>query len=218
MVAGVAKQDYAIKIDGKEMKATSQKSSGRCWLFALCNVLRLQLARKYKLPTDFQLSQTYLFFWDKVEKSNFFLEQALDTADEPVDGRLVQYLLKAPINDGGQFDMIVNLINKYGVVPRDAMPEAHSSTLSRHMNWLVTNKLREACAALRARKAAGETMEQLRAAKLMFLNTIVRMLVINLGRPPETFDWSYRTTDTNEFVRRAGLTPRAFYDDIIRPL
>ena len=71
--------------------------------------------RRYNLK-EFELSQSYLFFWDKLEKANFFLEQVLDTTDEELDGRLVQSLMASPVGDGGQWDMVANLVEKYGLV------------------------------------------------------------------------------------------------------
>ena len=94
---------------------TNQRSSGRCWLFASTNVFRVGLIKKYKL-SGFELSQAYLFFWDKLEKANWFLEQIIDTADQDLDSRLIQELLGAPVNDGGQWDMAANLVTKYGLV------------------------------------------------------------------------------------------------------
>ncbi len=101
-----------------EGKATSQSSSGRCWLFAACNVMRVAMMKKYALPTDFELSQSFLFFFDKLERANYFLGNVVKTADQPLDSRVVQHLLAPPQQDGGQWDMIVNLVQKYGIVPK----------------------------------------------------------------------------------------------------
>jgi bleomycin hydrolase len=108
-------QTFNIKIPFEGSPVTNQRSSGRCWLFATTNVLRVPLMKKYNLK-EFELSQSYLFFWDKMEKANWFLEQAIDTADQDLDERVVQELLGAPVNDGGQWDMASNLVEKYGLV------------------------------------------------------------------------------------------------------
>merc|ERR1719498_1575726 len=114
---GIEMEDhtYSVKITS-EGKATSQKSSGRCWMFAALNVLRVPLIRKLSLPTTFEFSQSYMFFFDKLEKANYFLDRMIQLAGEPVDGRLISYLLKSPVEDGGQLDMFINLVSKYGVV------------------------------------------------------------------------------------------------------
>lgn len=113
MIADTQKFNTKIKLEGSPV--TNQKSSGRCWLFAATNVFRVAIMKRYNLK-DFQLSQSYLFFWDKLEKANYFLEQIIDTADEDLEGRLIQTLLEAPVQDGGQWDMVANLVEKYGLV------------------------------------------------------------------------------------------------------
>ena len=128
--------------------ATSQNKSGRCWMFAGLNLFRMTAAEKLGME-DFELSQNYLFLWDKLEKSNYFLESVLNTLNEDTDSRLIAYLMHSPIQDGGQWDMFVNLVKKYGVVPKDAMPETESSSASHLMNDRITNKLREYAARLR---------------------------------------------------------------------
>lgn len=108
-------QNFNIKIPLEGSPITNQRSSGRCWLFAATNVFRVAIMRKHNLK-DFQLSQAYLFYWDKLEKANYFLEQILDTASDDLEGRLVQTLLASPVGDGGQWDMAANLVEKYGLV------------------------------------------------------------------------------------------------------
>src|SRR5512138_3434201 len=110
----------------KSNDSTAQSRSGRCWLFAGLNLFRVEAMKRLNVE-KFELSQSYLMFWDKLEKANYFLETILATLDEPVDGRLLMFLLQQPLQDGGQWDMFVNLIEKYGVVPKSAMPEAESS-------------------------------------------------------------------------------------------
>lgn len=108
-------QTFSIKIDLEGAPITNQKSSGRCWLFAATNCFRVAIMRQHNLK-KFELSQAYLFYWDKLEKANWFLEQILDTVGEELDGRLVQRLLMDPVGDGGQWDMVANLVGKYGLV------------------------------------------------------------------------------------------------------
>ena len=134
--------EYSISLEQGEI--CNQKQSGRCWMFAALNTLRYQVMKKYDLKT-FELSQAYLFFWDKLEKSNYFLESILDTLDEPANGRLVSYLLTAPVNDGGQWDMLCNLIEKYGVVPKTAYPESCASCTRRARAWTSCAPARPGC-------------------------------------------------------------------------
>ena len=191
-------------------KATDQKRSGRCWLFAGLNVLRLAAMKKMNLE-KFELSQAYLMVWDKLERANYFLETVIGTRVEPLDGRLVTWLLAAPLADGGQWDMFVNMVEKYGVVPKSAMPETASSGNSRPMNALLVAKLREWARALRKMHARGAPVEEMREAKGEMMETLYRMLTIHLGRPPDSFLWEWRDKD-KVFHRHGLMTPREFFD------
>ena len=182
-------------------------------MFAALNTLRYQVMKKYDLKT-FELSQAYLFFWDKLEKSNYFLESILDTLDEPANGRLVSYLLTAPVNDGGQWDMLCNLIEKYGVVPKTAYPESKASSGSREMDMTLTEKLREDACILRKLHKEGAGLDELRARKTRMLGEIYRLLCICLGEPPKTFTFEYRDKDNN-FHREEGLTPKSFFEKYV---
>ncbi len=198
---------YSIHLE--QGKVTNQKQSGRCWMFAALNCMRFQVMKKLNLE-DFELSQNYTFFYDKLEKANYFLESILKTLDEPTDSRLIAHLLMAPVQDGGQWDMIANIISKYGVVPKTAMPETKASSASGEMCGYLTEKLRGYACVIRTDYENGASMEQLRAKKDEMMDTIYRMLVICLGEPPKSFDFEYRDKDNN-FHRDANLTPKDFY-------
>lgn len=192
----------------KAGEATSQNASGRCWLFAGLNTFRMAAAEAMKLE-NFELSQNYLMFWDKLEKANYFLESILETLDEETDSRLIMWLVQNPIQDGGQWDMFVNLVRKYGVVPKEVMPETESSSSTGVMNERITLKLREYAARLRKAYRAGATMADLRAQKTTMLEEVYRMLCIHLGVPPTSFLWQWRDKD-KEFHRDGVLTPHEF--------
>ena len=194
-----------------EMPATNQKSSGRCWGFAGLNLFRIYLGRKHNLK-DFQFSQSYFMFWDKLEKSNYFLESILQTTDLHWSSRLVMHLLDNPIQDGGQWDMWVNLINKYGVVPQSEMPESYSSSKSMRMNRMITRKLREFAKQLRESSQKSLSDSQLQSMKTDMLEEIYQMLTIHLGTPPSSFDWQIRDKK-KKFSKFKNLTPQLFYKD-----
>jgi len=194
-------------------EATSQEKSGRCWLFAGLNTLRLAAMKKMNLES-FELSQAYLMFWDKLEKANFFLENIIETRDEPLDGRLVMWLLANPLPDGGQWDMFVNLIKKYGVVPKSVMPETNSSSDSRPMNVLLIAKLREYAQVLRKMHERSAPVEEMRQAKGEMMEEFYRMLSIHLGRPSSNFFWEWRDKD-KEFHRHGEITPTEFFEQYV---
>lgn len=192
-----------------EMKITSQKASGRCWIFAAMNWFRRDVQKKYNLADNFELSQPFLFFYDKLEKCNFFLEQVIDTTAEPLDGRLVQHLLKDPTCDGGQWDMLVNLINKYGLVPKCAYGESEASGASALMNRLLKAKLREYAATLRTMHSAGKSQAAIRMEKDTMMHVIYRIMSIHLGTPPTSFDWTVQDKD-KKFLSFRNETPLSF--------
>ncbi|GER70516.1 aminopeptidase C [Weizmannia acidilactici] len=194
-------------------KVTNQKQSGRCWMFAALNTFTHKLNAQFKLK-DFELSQNYTFFWDKFEKANYFLESIIETADEPLEGRLVSWLLATPQQDGGQWDMLVSLIQKYGAVPKQVMPETYNSSNSRELNPLLNAKLREDAMVLRKMYAEGRSEEDLRQAKTGMLAEIYKLLVFTLGEPPKTFDFEFRDTD-KVFHREQGITPQQFFQKYV---
>ena len=192
-----------------EMPVTNQKSSGRCWGFAGLNLFRIYLGRKYNLK-KFEFSQSYFMFWDKFEKSNYFLENIIATLNKPRDGRLMMHLVSNPIQDGGQWHMFINLINKYGVVPQTEMPETFQSSKSMRMNRMITRKLREFSKTLRDANKKGASLKDLRSIKTDMLGIVYRLLTIHLGTPPDIFDWQVRDRK-KIFHRFEGLTPKHFF-------
>jgi len=201
-----ADHSFSIKLD--DWKATAQMKSGRCWLFAGLNLLRAGAAKKMKLK-DFEFSQNWTLFWDKLEKANHFFESMIATVDRPVDDRTVAFLLKDPIGDGGQWNMFVNLVTKYGLVPKAAMPETESSSNTSVMNSLLVAKLRQGARTLRELGAGGASGGELREAKGELLAVIHRILCIHLGTPPRTFDWQWHDKD-KKFHRDPRMTPQKF--------
>ena len=195
---------YRVKTKG----ITDQKSSGRCWLFTGLNVLRAKMIAKHDLR-EFEFSQNYLSFHDLLEKSNLFLQGIIDTRNLPLDDRKVDWLLKNPIGDGGQFTGVSNLITKYGAVPSSAMPETYQSNNTRDMRMILSLKLREYALTLRSAKK-GETHK----LKTQMLTEIYGILVKCLGTPPTEFEWT-RYNSKGEKVSTKVYTPKGFYDEFI---
>lgn len=210
---GVSKNfEFSLTLDNKGI--TNQKSSGRCWMFAALNCLRFQVIKNLNLK-DFELSQNYTCFYDKLEKSNYFLECILQTLDEPEDSRVLQHICRGPIQDGGQWDMISSIITKYGVVPKDVMPETACSSATSEMNSIVTEKLREDAAILRKEHKAGKSIDELREIKKEQMCVIYRMLCICLGTPPETFNFTAHDKD-GKYICDNGITPKEFFEKYVK--
>jgi len=180
--------DHTFSVMLPSNDATAQEKSGRCWLFSGLNTFRTEAMKRLDVD-KFELSQNYLMFWDKLEKASYFLESILSTLSEPLDGRLLMYLLHHPMQDGGQWDMFCALVTKYGVVPKTVMSETESSSNSAVMNAVITAKLREYAAELRRMAGTGDEEDVLRSRKEMMMGVIFRMLAIHLGTPPVEFFW-----------------------------
>lgn len=192
---------------------TDQNSSGRCWLFASLNLLRPVMIEKYKL-SKFEFSQNYLAFYDKLEKANKFLEAMIVMRDRDIYDRELQDFLRSPFGDGGWWFYTVELIEKYGCVPKYAMPETKSSSKTGMMNKVISRKLRKTASELRRMADQGATEDELRAHKEQVMVEIYRMLTLNLGVPPTEFTWRYEDRDT--VVSEPKLyTPREFYDEVV---
>ena len=206
-VLRTARHKFSIDID--DMGVTNQKASGRCWMFAGLNLIRRKVAKDYNLEF-FELSQNYLAFWDKFEKTNYFLETILDTLEEPVEGRMLSWILQNTIADGGQWDMFVNLINKYGVVPKDAMPETYHSSKTGSMNRLLSLKLREYALRLREQAQQNKDTKALRKVKEEMLGEMYRFFCIFFGEPPSVIDFECMDKD-RKYISDLSLTPQEFY-------
>ncbi|OQA93073.1 MAG: Aminopeptidase C [Bacteroidetes bacterium ADurb.Bin234] len=193
---------------------TNQKSSGRCWMFSGMNILRAKFIAKYN-PDKFEFSQNYLFFWDQLEKSNLFLQAVIDTRNKDFNDKTVEWLFKNPIGDGGQFTGMIDLVTKYGLVPKEAMPETNSSENTTRMTNLISLKLREYGLELREKAAQKEMKEDaLILRKTEMLTNIYRMLALNLGVPPTTFTWTLK--DANGIpVSTKEYTPKSFYQEFV---
>lgn len=202
---------FSNKVETKGI--TNQKQSGRCWLFAGLNVLRPIVIEKYNLE-EFEFSQNYLTFWDKMEKANTFLETIIELRDRDLRDRKLDFYLHTPLPDGGYWENVVNLIEKYGVVPKTVMSETTSSEGTALMNRVIQRKLRADAVKLRKMHDDEKGVEQMREKKKKMLADIYKMLVINLGQPPEQFDWRYE--DANSIVSELKTyTPKSFYEEFV---
>ena len=215
LLASLEKRSAAVEntpifsLDLTKDKVSDQKASGRCWMFAALNTFRHKMIAGFQLE-DFELSQAHTFFWDKYEKSNWFLEQVIATADQELTSRKVKFLLDTPQQDGGQWDMVVSLFEKYGVVPKSVYPESISSSNSRELNQILNKLLRQDAQILRELAAEGAESAELQTKKEELLQEVFNFLAMNLGLPPRQFDFSYRDKD-NHFHSESGLTPQVFF-------
>jgi bleomycin hydrolase len=204
--------DFNMKVTGS--KIIDQKSTGRCWMFAGSNVVTPKVMTKLEL-SDFVLSKSYLAFWDKLEKSNHFLEKMIEYRDRPLDDRSLLTWLETPVGDGGWWQYFEGLIGKYGIVPASAMPETHQSSKTTRLNSLLNTLLKKATAEIRRRAENGRSVAQLREYKQVVLADVYRLLVFNYGQPPDefVFRWEKKVDDSTKTLTEKTYTPMSFYNE-----
>lgn len=202
--------DPVFSVDLQTGAVTNQKQSGRCWLFSLVNTLRHKFAKKYKLK-DFDLSQKYLFFWDKIERANIYYDRIIATASRPADDREVDYYLSMPDDDGGQWAMAAALVQKYGVVPVSDFPETVNTENTGAFGTVLNRKLRIDGMKLRDMANANKSDDEINAARKQMLSEVYRIVAYSFGEPPTTVNFAYRDDD-KKYHKISGLTPKEFYD------
>ena len=201
-----------FSVEVKTLSAANQKQSGRCWIFAALNILREKIAKELKLK-NFELSQNYISLYDKIEKANFALENMIDLADKDHDDRVLQFLLFSPVSDGGQWDMFVNLVEKYGLLPKDAFPETQQSNATRESNQLVNAAIRKFAHDAHALALAGKK-DEIRPLKEKVMDKIYAMYLNCFGIPPKKFDFEYEDEKGKYYILR-GLTPKSFFEKYV---
>ena len=211
-IRGEGQLDGYFKYNTSVKGITNQKSSGRCWLFASLNDLRPTVMEKYNL-SNFDFSHNFDSFWDLFEKSNLFLENAIATADKPMDDRTVETFFKSPIGDGGVWNLFINVAQKYGVVPDSVMPETVHSDATAQMRSVLSERLRAGGWELRGMKNGGASLKAVREHKIEIMKEIYRILALCLGEPPVEFSWRY--TDASGKVCTLKSTPKEFYKAIV---
>ena len=200
---------YKVKVKG----ITDQESSGRCWMFSGLNILRPKVIEKYKL-NNFEFSESYLFFYDQLEKANLFLGIIIKSGDKPIDDRTVQWAFKYPINDGGVWNSLANLLEKYGAVPKSAMSETHSTNNTRYMDKILNTKLREQGLELREMIANKTKANKVEIRKVEMLGDIYKILAYNMGEPPTEFTWRY-TNAKDSTSEEKTYTPKSFLKEVL---
>lgn len=206
--------DTYFSVETKSQSITDQKKSGRCWMFSGFNVLRSNFTQRADSLTV-ELSQGYLFFYDQLEKANLFLQGVIDCADKPMDDTRVQFFFRSPINDGGTFCGVADLVDKYGLVPKDIVPETFSAENTSRATALIKSKLREFGLKLRDMVAQGKKQSALKAEKTKMLSEVYRMLSLTLGTPPTEFTYAFKNKDGRTLTEAKSYTPMTFAAELL---
>lgn len=206
-------EPFRFNIDIDNGDITNQNKSGRCWMFASLNVMRNMVMQKLNLET-FELSQSYPLFCDKLERSNYYLEAVIEKANEPIEDRTMQYLMEELLGDGGQWDMFVNLVKKYGVVPKYAYPETATSSSTIQLNKYLCKLLRKYTVVLRDAINGGKSKEEVAAIKEEAMQGVYNVLTATLGKLPEKFDFIAHDKD-KKLIEDKGMTPHTFFEKYV---
>lgn len=207
------KYDRDFKYQVRLVGITDQQSSGRCWLFTGQNVLRAKIIEQYKL-SGFKFSAVYPFFFDQLEKANLFLQAMIDNVDKADDDRLVQWLFRHPLQDGGQYTGISDILTKYGAVPEEVMPETYSSSHTGEMARLLSMSLREGGLAIRQAHADKKSQADLEKIKETYLTDVYRILKMCLGTPPQSFSYTLKDKDGQQISTKT-YTPQSFLKEML---
>ena len=210
--------DTYFSVETKKQSITDQKQSGRCWMFSGMNVLRSDFQKRTDSLTV-EFSQAYLFFWDQLEKANLMLQGVIDTGQKPIDDQRVQFFFHYPIGDGGTFCGVADLADKYGLVPREVMPESYSSDNTSRARALIASKLREYGLQLRDMVQKGKNEGAIEKAKTRMLGQIYRMLQFTIGEPPAKFTYAFKNEKGKAIGKAKEYTPKSFFEEVVgKPL
>ena len=207
--------DTYFSIETKSQSITDQKSSGRCWMFSGLNVLRSNYTQQHGDSIQLEFSQAYLFFYDQLEKANLMLQGIIDTGKKPIDDLRVQFFFQHPLNDGGTFCGVADLAEKYGLVPKEVMPESFSSDNTSKASKLIASKLREYGLQLRDMVQKDKSQTSLNKAKVRMLAQVYRMLEMTIGEPPQQFTYAFKTAKGNSVGQAKEYTPQSFYQEVV---
>lgn len=170
---------------------TDQKRSGRCWMFAGLSVISAIVKKNLKIK-DIELSESYLMFYDKLEKCNTIFEYVINNINEKVDSRLFRYILGlSGEHDGGFWHYFIKLVKKYGICPKDVMGETYDSSNSSKMNQLISAVVTRSIYLMRENKFN----KNLREIKENALTDIYKILSLCVGSPVNEFVFDYEVLD-----------------------
>lgn len=219
MADAVSSQDtnntqFTFSIDIKTMSVCNQQRSGRCWIFSASTVLREIIAKKLGIKDNFEISQNYISYFDKLEKYNYYMENVIELAlkGEKKDSRRMNFLLQMGVGDGGQWDMYVNLVKKYGIVPKSAFPETKQSNGTHASSQLANAALRKFASEVYLKKDEG--IDALHELKTEYMKKLYALFTSSFGVPPAKFDFEYTDSDGKYHIEK-DLTPKSFFDKYV---
>jgi bleomycin hydrolase len=207
--------DEHVKYQVNIGSINDQKNSGRCWMFSCMNSLRAGVMNKLNVE-DFDFSHNFNYFYDMLEKCNLFMEEMIENAYKPIDDREVVKYLSRPITDGGVWNIFYAEVTKYGVVPKDIMPETAVSDNDGQLLQILKKILRKGAWDVRSIAESGVKKDlahkEMEEKKISVLKDVYRVLALSLGNPPKEFEWRYKDKAGSEKIFKG--TPKEFYASI----
>lgn len=213
--ANAGKIDTHFSVETTKQSIHNQKSSGRCWMFTGLNVLRGNFAKTHKDSLTVEYSHDYLFFYDQLEKANLMLQGVINTARKKIEDPDVQFFFKNPINDGGTFCGVADLVDKYGLVPMSVVPETYSAENTSRMARIISSKLREYGLELRQMVSNGKRAVEIQRRKTEMLATVYHILCMTLGKPVESFRYTFTDKNGRPVGQEKTYTPLSFRDETV---
>jgi bleomycin hydrolase len=198
-------------IKKKNLKATNQGRSGRCWMFSGLNMFRHSVIKALDLD-NFEFSETYLFFYDKLERANRYLRWFINHPDVEIEDDAFKFMVDDYTGDGGWWNMFSNLVMKYGLVPKSAMKETFQSDDSDDMNQILNDCLQSCVNFIRNNKNLSD--EDIEKIRIETIKQIYNILVKFLGEPPKKFRWAY-TNDEDQSTIISDLNPISFKNMVL---
>jgi len=209
-----------------DFKITDQKSSGRCWLFATLNLVRFIAGQTWcdeMDVKDLEFSQSYLYFWDKFERYNQYLNYFQDINELEGDNKCHHFtnICKDPLGDGGQWDMAKEIVDKYGIVPKYVYPDSYHAKSSAPMNKILTEMLKQDWVTL-SKTVHSERPELIKKQ----MEKVFEILVSFLGKPPTKFNFEFKYKNKTktwkditpkELLEKSGFKPQDFVSVVHDP-
>lgn len=199
-----------FNIELPESKRYDQEDSHKCWIYAGINVIKHNIAKNLNIDImNLELSTTYISFFDKLEKSNNTYENIIELENVDLDYIHREKVMQYCVAEGGYWQWFVAIINKYGIIPMNFMPDNAESKNYQKITEIFTEKVKKDITYLLKLKSNNESIEELRKIKDKFLQENYNLLSRVLGEPCSKFNYEYKDKNNN-YIMYKDMTAKEF--------